>query len=112
VRLSQAGGTLSGGEQQMMAVGRALMAGPELLLVDELSLGLAPLVTEELAKVVAGIVALGTTVLMVEQSVNVALDIADEVLLMDRGRVRRLGSVADIEGSDVLARLLVHGSES
>jgi ABC-type branched-subunit amino acid transport system ATPase component/sugar phosphate permease len=90
-RLGQAAGTLSGGEQQMMALGRALMAGPELMLVDEFSMGLAPIVVLELARAARRIVELGTTLIVVEQSVEVALGLADEVLYMDRGGIRHLG---------------------
>ncbi|MFI5040905.1 MAG: ATP-binding protein [Acidimicrobiales bacterium] len=91
-RLAQTAGTLSGGEQQMMALGRALMSGPELLLVDELSMGLAPHIVEEIIRVVGEIVTLGTTVLVVEQSLEVALRIADDVLYMDRVGIRDLGA--------------------
>jgi ABC-type branched-subunit amino acid transport system ATPase component len=106
-RLSQTGGTLSGGEQQMMALARALMAGPELLLVDELSLGLAPTVTEELLEAIGRIVELGTTVLVVEQSLRIALRIADEVYFMERGEVRPLGPVDQLGGIDDLVGLMI-----
>lgn len=112
-RLRQAAGTLSGGEQQMIALGRALVAGSELLLIDELSMGLAPIVTEELAQVVPDILDLGTTILVVEQSVPVALDIADEVYGMEKGSLRRLGTARSLrrKGGDRLARSLMTGEE-
>ena len=105
-RLGQRAGTLSGGEQQMVALGRALVAGPDLLLIDELSLGLAPTVTEELLKVVERIAEVGTTILLVEQSIGVALSVADTVLFMDRGRVSELGPAADIDADALALRLL------
>ena len=105
-RLGQRAGTLSGGEQQMVALGRALVAGPDLLLIDELSLGLAPTVTEELLKVVERIAEVGTTILLVEQSIGVALSVADTVLFMDRGRVSELGPAADLDADALALRLL------
>ena len=73
-RRSQAGGTLSGGEQQMLAMGRALMARPELLLLDEPSMGLAPMLVEQIFEIIREINAQGTTILLVEQNANVALE--------------------------------------
>jgi ABC-type branched-subunit amino acid transport system ATPase component/sugar phosphate permease len=108
-RLGQAGGTLSGGEQQMVALARALMAGPELLLIDELSLGLAPVVTTELLRVIREITALGTTILMVEQSVHVALEVADEVFVMERGKVIPVGRAADLGDGAELGRMMLDG---
>ena len=86
-RLQQRAGTLSGGEQQMLAIGRALMARPRLLLLDEPSLGLAPLLVKEIFRVIGDIRAAGTTVLLVEQNAHMALRIADHAYLLETGRV-------------------------
>ncbi len=86
-RSRQKGGTLSGGEQQMLAIARALMGRPEILLLDEPSLGLAPLIVREIFDVIRQIHATGTTVLLVEQNANLALKIADYVYMMETGRI-------------------------
>ena len=86
-RLRQAGGTLSGGEQQMLAIGRALMSRPRLLLLDEPSLGLAPLMVERIFETIAELKRQGRTILLVEQNVHHALDIADRAYVMETGRI-------------------------
>jgi branched-chain amino acid transport system ATP-binding protein len=86
-RLGQAGGTLSGGEQQMLAIGRALMSRPRLLLLDEPSLGLAPLMVERIFGTIAELKRQGRTILLVEQNVHQALDVADRAYVMETGRI-------------------------
>jgi len=86
-RLRQAGGTLSGGEQQMLAIGRALMSRPRLLLLDEPSLGLAPLMVERIFETIAELKRQGRTILLVEQNVHHALDVADRAYVMETGRI-------------------------
>lgn len=88
--------TLSGGEQQMCAIGRGLMARPKLLLIDELSLGLAPRVVEELVAALASINAGGTALLVVEQDVEIALGLACHALVLDQGRVLLSGAAAEL----------------
>ncbi len=97
-RLRQAGGTLSGGEQQMLAIGRALMSRPRLLLLDEPSLGLAPLMVERIFETIAELKNQGRTILLVEQNVHHALDIADRAYVMETGRITLEGP------ADVLRR--------
>jgi branched-chain amino acid transport system ATP-binding protein len=86
-RRNQIAGTLSGGEQQMCAIGRALMSGPRLLLIDELSLGLAPIVVSRLVEVLEAIRKLGTTIVVVEQDASLALSITDRAYIMQRGQI-------------------------
>jgi len=86
-RQAQAGGTLSGGEQQMLAMGRALMAGPKLLMLDEPSMGLAPMLVEKIFDIIREISAQGTTILLVEQNAHVALEISDRGYVLETGKV-------------------------
>jgi branched-chain amino acid transport system ATP-binding protein len=97
-RQKQIAGTLSGGEQQMVAIGRGLMAGPKLLMLDEPSLGLAPLLVEEVFRVIMEINRLGVTVLLVEQNIQHALTLAHKGFVMELGRIALSGS-----GSELLA---------
>ena len=96
-RLNQAGGTLSGGEQQMLAIGRALMSRPRLLLLDEPSLGLAPLLVEHIFGVIRELKRQGTTMLLVEQNVHHALDVADRAYVIETGRVTLDGPAAELK---------------
>jgi len=91
-RRQQVAGTLSGGEQQMLSLSRALSTDPALILLDELSMGLAPLVVEQLFKIVRELTETGVTTVVVEQFADVVLDIADEVVVMSHGRVRLRGA--------------------
>ncbi len=104
-RLSQAAGTLSGGEQQMLALGRGLLARPRLLVIDELSLGLAPQVVEQLFATVAELKARHQTVLLVEQYVTHALHVADLCCILDKGRVAFVGDGGELRSADVLTEL-------
>ncbi|HEX8463809.1 MAG TPA: ABC transporter ATP-binding protein [Abditibacterium sp.] len=97
-RKSQAAGTMSGGEQQMLAVGRALMSRPKLLLLDEPSLGLAPLLVKEIFSVVKRIRSRGVTVLLVEQNAHMALEIADRAYVLETGRIVMSGAAKQIAG--------------
>lgn len=91
-RLKQPGGTLSGGEQQMLAMGRALMSRPRILLLDEPSMGLAPILVEQIFQIIREINAQGTTILLVEQNAQAALQIAHRGYVMETGRIRLAGS--------------------
>jgi branched-chain amino acid transport system ATP-binding protein len=91
-RLNQAGGTLSGGEQQMLAIARALMSRPRLLLLDEPSLGLAPLMVQHIFAVIRELKQQGKTILLVEQNVHQALEVADRVYVLEAGRIALTGT--------------------
>jgi branched-chain amino acid transport system ATP-binding protein len=95
-RLGQFAGSLSGGEQQMLAIGRALMGEPRLLLLDEPSMGLAPLFVEEIFSIITALKADGTTILLVEQNASAALDVADYAYVLETGRVVLEGVAADV----------------
>ena len=95
-RRAQLGGTLSGGQQQMLAIGRALMSRPKLLLLDEPSMGLAPLVVADIFRVIQEISRTGTTILLVEQNVRQALKIADYAYVMETGKIVIHGQAAQI----------------
>ncbi len=95
-RVRVPGVDLSGGEQQMLAIGRALMSNPDLILMDEISLGLAPLIVQELYRVVRGVAEAGTTVILVEQDVTRGLKAADRVYCLLEGRVSLAGRSADL----------------
>jgi branched-chain amino acid transport system ATP-binding protein len=105
-RLRQLAGSLSGGEQQMLALARALMARPTLLMVDEISMGLAPLIVEQLFAALRQRAATGVSILLVEQYVETALELADYVYVMDKGTIVDVGESADMrQGSLAMAYL-------
>src|SRR5260370_12674820 len=97
-------GNLSGGEQQMLALGMAFIAKPTLLMIDELSLGLAPAIVEMLLGIVRRIQDTGTAIILVEQSINVALTVAERAYFMEKGEVRFEGSTAELLDRDDIVR--------
>ena len=99
-RRNQVGGTLSGGEQQMLAIGRALMARPKVLLLDEPSMGLAPMVISQIFRIISEINSQGTTVLLVEQNAQQALSRSDRAYILETGEVTRTGVAADLLKDD------------
>lgn len=101
-RLKQLAGTMSGGEQQMLAIGRGLMAEPRLLILDEPSLGLSPLLVEEMFSLISQLRSSGLAVLLVEQNVGQSLEIADRAYVLENGSVRFSGLPAELLGSDTL----------
>ena len=103
-RRDQVAGTLSGGEQQMCAIARALMSAPRLLLIDELSLGLAPVVVSRLVQVLAAIRQAGTTILLVEQDAELALSLSDRAYVLRSGRIVRAGTSAEIKSDPEIVR--------
>jgi branched-chain amino acid transport system ATP-binding protein len=112
-RYEQPAGVLSGGEQQMLTLGQAFIAKPKLLMIDELSLGLAPIVVEDLLRIVERIHQEGTAVILVEQSVNIALTVAHRALFMEKGEVRFEGATEDLlHRDDILRAVFLSGSSA
>jgi branched-chain amino acid transport system ATP-binding protein len=107
--LSKPAGTLSGGQQQMLAVARALMSRPTMLLMDEPSLGLAPKLVADVFQLIRQLSALGMTILLVEQNVRMTLDIVDRVYLLNTGRVEFAGSPAELRERGDIERAYLHG---
>ena len=108
-RLDEPAANLSGGQQQMLALGMSFLVTPRLLMIDELSLGLAPVIVEQLLAMVRKIAASGVTVILVEQSLNVALELADTAYFMERGRIRFHGPAAELMERDDLLRSVFLG---
>ena len=108
-RKNQLSGTLSGGEQQLLAMGRALMDRPRVLLLDEPSMGLAPLLVKEIFSIIKTINEEGTTVLLVEQNANMALSIADYAYVLETGRITLSGPAADLSASEAVRKAYLGG---
>ncbi|WP_307192852.1 ABC transporter ATP-binding protein [Neobacillus niacini] len=108
-RRKQLSGTLSGGEQQMLAMGRAIMAKPKLLLLDEPSMGLAPLMVKTIFQIIEKINQDGTTILLVEQNANMALSVADRAYVIETGRVEISGTAAELQASEEIKKAYLGG---
>ena len=108
-RKLQLAGTLSGGEQQMLAMGRALMSRPKLLLLDEPSMGLAPLLIREIFNIIVDINKTGTTVLLVEQNANMALSIANRAYVLETGRITLSGDAKELAASEEVRKAYLGG---
>ncbi|WP_417146595.1 ABC transporter ATP-binding protein [Paratractidigestivibacter faecalis] len=108
-RMGQMAGTLSGGEQQMLAMGRALMSKPDLLMLDEPSMGLAPILVQEIFDIIKELNATGTTILLVEQNANMALSIADRAYVLEIGTIKKTGTGADLLQDDDVRKAYLGG---
>lgn len=108
-RRRQLAGTLSGGEQQMLAIGRALMSKPKMLLLDEPSMGLSPLLVNEIFKIIRDINESGVTVLLVEQNAKMALDIATRAYVLETGRITMQGNAADLANNPEVKKAYLGG---
>jgi len=108
-RSRQLGGTLSGGEQQMLAVGRGLMAAPKLLLMDEPSMGIAPLIVRDITEIIRGLNDEGTTILLVEQNAKMALGLADYGYVLDTGSIVLEGKGADLRSDEKVVKAYLGG---
>lgn len=108
-RINQVAGTLSGGEQQMLAIARSLMSRPKLLLMDEPSMGLAPLLVQEIFSIIKEINTTGTTILLVEQNAQLALSIADRAYVLETGRVVLQGDAQELANSEEVRKAYLGG---
>ena len=108
-RRRQIAGTLSGGEQQMLAMGRALMSHPKLLMLDEPSMGLAPILVEQVFDIITALHKAGTTILLVEQNAEMALSIADRAYVMETGRITLSGTGAELAASEEVQKAYLGG---
>ena len=108
-RRNQIGGTLSGGEQQMLAMGRALMSKPKLMMMDEPSMGLAPILVEQIFDIIKSLHKEGTTILLVEQNAQAALSIADRGYVLETGKIVAEGTGAELLASPVIKRAYLGG---
>lgn len=108
-RQNQTAGTLSGGEQQMLAMGRALMSKPQLLMLDEPSMGLAPILVEQIFGIIRELHASGTTILLVEQNAQAALEVADRAYVLETGRIVLSGTGAELMASDQVQKAYLGG---
>ncbi len=108
-RRQQVSGTLSGGEQQMLAMGRALMSEPKLLMLDEPSMGLAPLLVEQIFEIIKSLHQTGSTILLVEQNAQMALQIADRAYVLESGRITLSGTGAELMASESVKRAYLGG---
>lgn len=108
-RKKQVAGTLSGGEQQMLAMGRALMSHPKLLMLDEPSMGLSPILVEQIFDIIAELHKSGTTILLVEQNAEMALQIADRAYVLESGRVVMTGTGAELAASEEIRKAYLGG---
>ena len=108
-RRRQIAGTLSGGEQQMLAMGRALMSRPQLLMLDEPSMGLAPILVEQIFEIIGKLHRSGTTILLVEQNAQMALSVADRAYVMETGRIGLSGTGRELAESDLVKKAYLGG---
>ncbi len=108
-RIKQVAGTLSGGEQQMLAMGRALMSQPKLLMLDEPSMGLAPILVEQVFDIITSLHKAGTTILLVEQNAEMALSIADRAYVMETGRITLSGTGRELAASEEVQKAYLGG---
>jgi branched-chain amino acid transport system ATP-binding protein len=108
-RTTQIAGTLSGGEQQMLAMGRALMSDPELLMLDEPSMGLAPILVDQIFEIIQNLNKAGTTILLVEQNAQMALSVADRAYVIETGRISLSGTGEELAKSDEVRKAYLGG---